>query len=350
MSDQARAVEARSIQTKRLKVHTRTAGEGFPVVFVHGNCSSGAFFDTLLTRLPKGLRGIAVDLRGYGDTEPKPIDATRGMRDSSDDVVSLLDALGLSRALFVAHSAGAGVVMQLAIDHPERVAGLVLEAPISPYGFGGTRDADGTPCWPDFAGSGGGTANPDFTQRMKNKDRSTESQTAPRNVLNGCYVKAPFKIPNEEALLDSVLSTHVSDVHYPGPSQPSANWPGVAPGDTGINNSFSPKFFNLSAFADLRVKPDVLWIRGADDIIVSDTSLFDLGYLGKLGAVPGWPGEEKYPPQPMVSQMRRLLERYAANGGRFQEVVFTETGHSPHVEQPQQFEGLLIPFLQEHAR
>ncbi|MET0404273.1 MAG: alpha/beta fold hydrolase, partial [Cystobacter sp.] len=251
-------VESRGIQTKRLRMHTRMAGEGFPVVFVHGNCSSSAFFDTLLTRLPPGLRGLAVDLRGYGDTEPLPIDATRGMRDASDDVVSLMDTLGLPRALFVAHSAGAGVVMQLAIDHPERVAGLVLEAPLSPFGFGGTRDAQGTPCWEDFAGSGGGTANPDFAQRLKRKDRSAEGPTSPRSVLTGCYVKPPFKLADEEAMLDSVLSTHVSDVHYPGTFSASPNWPGVAPGDTGINNAFAPKHFNVSAFADIAPRPDVL--------------------------------------------------------------------------------------------
>ncbi|MCY1073125.1 alpha/beta fold hydrolase [Archangium lansingense] len=351
MTDKARVVESRNIQAKRLTMHTRMAGEeGFPVLFVHGNCSSSAFFESLLSRLPAGLRGIAPDLRGYGDTEPKPIDATRGMRDHSDDVLSLMDALGLARALFVAHSAGAGVVMQLAIDHPERVAGLVLEAPVSPYGFGGTRDADGTPCWPDFAGSGGGTANPDFVQRLARKERSAESQTSPRNVMNGCYVKPPFKAPNEEALLDSVLSTRVGDAHYPGTFEQSPNWPGVAPGTTGMNNSFSPKYFNLSAFASLSQKPDVLWIRGADDVIVSDTSLFDFGYLGKLGAIPGWPGEDIYPPQPMILQTRRLLERYAANGGHFREEVLPDTGHSPHVEKPQQFERLAIPFLREHAR
>ena len=153
-------MEARNVPTSRLTQHVRLSGtDGFPVVFVHGNCSSSYFYDALLRRLPSGFRGIAPDLRGYGETEPQPIDATRGMRDWSDDVVALLDALELNRALFVGHSMGGGVVMQLAIDHPDRVAGLVLEAPISPYGFGGTRDTEGTPCWPDYAGSGGGTAN-----------------------------------------------------------------------------------------------------------------------------------------------------------------------------------------------
>jgi hypothetical protein len=51
-------------------------------------------------------------------------------------------------------------------------------------------------------------------------------------------------------------------------------------------------------------KPPVTWVRGDRDVIVSDTSLFDLAYLGKLGAVPGWPGDDECPPQPMVAQTR----------------------------------------------
>ena len=63
-------------------------------------------------------------------------------------------------------------------------------------------------------------------------------------------------------------------------------------------------------------KPPVLWIRGTDDVIVSDTSLYDLAHLGALGAVPGWPGAGGATrPQPMVSQTRAVLDAYAAGGG-----------------------------------
>lgn len=344
-------LERRDVKTPRLTQHVRLRGnEGVPVIFVHGNCSSSYFYEGFMKRMPKGFRGIAPDLRGYGDTEAAPVDARRGLRDWSDDVVALMDALKVQKALLVGHSMGGGVVMQLAIDHPERVSGIVLEDPVSPFGFGGTKGADGKAIHADFAGSGGGTANPEFAQRLGKKDRSAESQVSPRNVMNGCYVKPPFKAPDEEALLDSVLSTRVSDAHYPGPLTQSANWPGVAPGETGINNAFSPKFMNLSAFADVNPRPDVLWIRGADDVIVSDTSLFDLGYLGKLGAVPGWPGEDVYPPQPMVSQIRYVLDRYAKNGGKYREEVIADAGHSPHIEKPEQFERLAFNFFSDHAR
>jgi hypothetical protein len=84
-------------------------------------------------------------------------------------------------------------------------------------------------------------------------------------------------------------------------------------------------------------KPPVLWLRGADDVIVSDTSLYDLAYLGSLGAIPGWPGEQTWPPQPMVAQTRSVLRGYAAAGGRFREVVIDDAGHGPHLDQPERF-------------
>ncbi|MFO5197605.1 hypothetical protein RCL06_24735, partial [Salmonella enterica subsp. enterica serovar Typhimurium] len=80
---------------------------------------------------------------------------------------------------------------------------------------------------------------------------------------------------------------------------PSGNWPNVAPGVWGPANALSPKYTgDVSRLWNINPKPPVLWIRGADDQIVGDNSLFDMGTLGALGAVPGWPGAEIYPPQP----------------------------------------------------
>lgn len=90
-------------------------------------------------------------------------------------------------------------------------------------------------------------------------------------------------------------------------------------------------------------------MRGADDQIVSDTSLFDFGFLGQLGAVPAWLGAEVYPPQPMIGQMRAVLETYRGHGGRYREEVLTECGHSPHIEQPEAFRALVFDFLRAAA-
>ncbi len=332
----ARRVVERDIATERVRLHVReTEGGDRPLVLVHGNCSSSAFFDRLLASLPQEVYGIALDMRGFGDTEPAPIDATRGMGDHADDLLALLDAEGLARPPMLAHSAGAGAVMQLAVEHPDRVGPLVLEAPLSPYGFGGTKDSDGTPCFGDFAGSGGGTANPDFVAGLAAGDRSAEDQAAPRNVLRAFYVAEGYHFEDEEHLLDSMLTTRTGDEHYPGTAVPSPNWPGTAPGETGMNNAMSPRWYDTSGFARLGADgPSVRWVRGTDDAIVSDTSMLDIGHLGAIGAVPGWPGHEVFPPQPMVSQMRAVLERYAAEGGRYAETALEGIGHSPHLEAP----------------
>jgi pimeloyl-ACP methyl ester carboxylesterase len=321
-------------------------------VFVHGNVSSSRFFEETLATLDPRYHALAPDLRGFGASEPAGIDATRGLRDFSDDLFALVSAEGLARAdrpgiHFVGWSTGAGIIMQYAIDHPETVASLTLESPVSPFGFGSTKDLSGALCWPDAAGSGGGTANPEFVERMRTGDRSDASPNSPRNVMNTFYFKPPFRVApeREEVLLDEMLKTRVGDEFYPGDSRPSPNWPTVRPGTRGINNAFAPSYYNVSDFAHIPIKPPVLWIRGTDDQIISDSSFFDFGTLGKLGFIPGWPGDEAFPSQPMVSQMRAVLDAYLADGGRYQEMVLSGCGHSPHLEKPTEVGGALAAFL-----
>jgi pimeloyl-ACP methyl ester carboxylesterase len=47
----------------------------------------------------------------------------------------------------------------------------------------------------------------------------------------------------------------------------------------------------------------------------------------------------------MVAQTRAVLDRYAATGGAYREVVFPDVGHSPHVERPQEFVVALLEHL-----
>ncbi len=348
-----RGVTARTIETPRLSTHLLEGGPngGEPALLVHGNVSSSRFFeDTLAALADGGYRGIAPDLRGFGGSEAKPLDATRGMADFSDDLRDLVVALGLGPVHLVGWSAGGTVAMRYAVDHPGEVASLALVCPMSHYGFGGTKDATGTPCWPDYAGSGGGTANPEFVSRLAGGDRSEDDPNSPRNVMNAFYFKPPFRAApeREEAYLSSMLSTVTGDDNYPGDATGSENWPGVAPGSRGMNNAISPKYCDLSAFARLENGPDVLWVRGSDDLIVSDASLLDFGTLGAMDTVPGWPGEEAHPPQPMVSQMRAVLDGYASSGGRYREEIIADCGHSPHVERPGPFRRLLFDFLAAH--
>jgi pimeloyl-ACP methyl ester carboxylesterase len=339
-------ITAREVPTDRYRANileraSEASADLLPVVFVHGNVSSSIFWQPTMLRMPPERRAIAIDLRGFGDSETLDVDATRGLRDYSDDVAAVLGALGIARANLVGWSMGGGIVQQLMLDHPDLVASALLQAPVSPFGFGATAGADGRLLTPDAAGCGAGGANPDFVARLAAGDTSADEQTSPRSVYRSSYVKPGFVSEHEDLWVESMLSTKTGEGNYPGNSVASENWPGFAPGDTGILNTMSPLVFNASGIVDLDPKPPLTWIHGADDAIVSDASFFDLNYLGQLGIIPGWPGEDAAPPQPMVTQTRAVFEAYGAAGGEYTEIALEDCGHSPQLEHPAEFDAAL---------
>lgn len=341
-------IVARRVRTPRYAANVlerdRSAPDGAPtVVFVHGNVSSSAFWQPQLLALPDAVRGLAVDLRGFGDAETLPVDASRGVRDFSDDVAAVIDELRLGPVHLVGWSLGGGVVMQLLLDRPELVRSLTLQAPVSPYGFGGTA-ADGSLLTPDGAGTGGGGANPDFVARIAAGDQSDEPGS-PRAVFRSTYVAPGFDDGHEDAWVASMLTTKTGVDNYPGDGVPSASWPGFAPGRRGVLNTLAPTVFDVSGIADAPAKPPILWVHGALDAIVGDASFFDLNQLGKAGIVPGWPGDDAAPPQPMIAQTRAVLDRYGAAGGSVTELELADCGHSPHLEHPDAFRAALLAHI-----
>ena len=180
-----KGVTAESVNISRLRTHLLAGGAevGAPLFFIHGNTSSSRFFEETLAALPPEASywGLTPDLRGFGGSETKPVDATRGLEDFSDDLYTLAGALGLKdrRIHLVGWSVGGMVAMRYTMDHPDSVASLSLVNPMSPYGFGGTRDAFGTPCWPDYAGSGAGANNPEFVRRLGGAIGARKTQVRP---------------------------------------------------------------------------------------------------------------------------------------------------------------------------
>ena len=340
----AERVPTSRLTTAVLSVADRT---GDPVLFVHGNVSSSLFWQPTMLALPETYWPLAVDLRGFGETDPEPVDATRGLGDYADDLAAVIEALGLASVHLVGWSMGGGVVLQYLTERPgaHRAASVTLVAPVSPFGFGGTRGTDGTLCDPSGAGSGAGAVNPDFVARLAAGDRTAESPTSPRQVLLAHYVKPPFVPAELDIFVESMLSTRTGDDHYPGTSRQVTEWPGFAPGDRGVLNTMAPTQFRITGLDALEPKPPVLWLRGADDVIVSDTSLYDIAHLGSLGAIPGWPGPGTWPAQPMVAQTRAVLDGYAQAGGRYRETVIQDSGHGPHLDQAEQFRTALLAHL-----
>lgn len=343
-------ITSHTIQTPRLRLHYLEAGpaNGTPVIMIHGNLATSRFYEHLIPSAPAGYRFILPDMRGFGNTEPAPIDATRGLRDWADDTYALVQALGITTPVhLVGWSTGGAAIAAYAIDRPNQVASLTFIDPVSPYGFGGIH-ADGTPCFPDYAGSGGGTGNLEFAQRIADKDRSEEAQVSPRNVINSSYWTASHREPpeREEMLLTEMLKSVIGDDGYPGDMTPSENWPGLAPGTRGILNALSGKYCNWAGIIDIAPKPPILWTHGTADIVVADGSAWEMGTLGKMGLIPGWPGEDVFPPQPMVTQIRNVLTQYGDNGGQVQMEMFEGSGHGPHIDAADRWSTVFFGFLQ----
>src|SRR5258707_12946794 len=103
----AERVPTSRLTTAVLSVSGRDSGQ--PVLFVAGNVSSSLFWQTTMLAMPVDYRPLAVDLRGFGDTDPEPVDARRGLGDYADDLAAVIEALGLSPVHQVGWSMGGGV-------------------------------------------------------------------------------------------------------------------------------------------------------------------------------------------------------------------------------------------------
>ena len=332
-------------ETARLKIaYHRVGRHGQPkLLLVHGDCSSSLFFLPLMQRLEDRFDMIALDLRCFGETDPLPIDATRGLRDYSDDVDAFVRAIGWERFSLLGWSMGGGVAMQYAIDHAEKLQRVILVAPMSPFGYGGSYDEDGKTFEPVGLCAGAGTVTPLLLNALRYNDRSFASHS-----ISQTYVRTDYRIPADrmELFVSGFLSTKLGDGRYPGDVAPAAIWPFVATGMSGVNNAMSPKYCNLAAFAEIPEKPPVLWVRGDADVVICDNSICDMAYLGKIGIVPGYPGEIFYPPQPMLRQTHYVMDRYIENGGRVDEVVL-HSGHGPFLDNEDAFIEVLLHFWEK---
>jgi EmrB/QacA subfamily drug resistance transporter len=107
------------------RVVYRTAGEGQPIVLIHGLLDSGATWRKVAPILAVNHRVIVPDLLGHGDSDG-PAGADYSVFSHALLIRDLMDELGIERATVVGHSLGAGVAMGLAYACPERVERLAV--------------------------------------------------------------------------------------------------------------------------------------------------------------------------------------------------------------------------------
>jgi pimeloyl-ACP methyl ester carboxylesterase len=345
-------VSAETITTSRLTTRVLFSGpeDGIPVLFVHGNFSSATWWEQTMLALPGEYRAIAPDQRGLGESDPAVvINAQNGMGDFVEDAIALMDQLGYRRFHLVGNSLGGLVAWWMMADAPAKLISVTLAGPGSPFGFGGTKDARGTPTYSDYAGSGGGLANPVLYQGLMEGNRSLDSPFSPRSALRLLVWGPPFVPEREEAFLDAMFQVQLGEKGIPGDKVDSANWPYVAPGKWGHLNAMSPRYIGnlIKRILDADPKTRVLWIYGADDVAVSNSAASDPGTWGPTGRVPGYPGADEYPPQPMMDQIRKVLDDYQSRGGSYREIAVEGSGHVPFLSDPDAFDAAFHQHLRE---
>lgn len=120
------------VEVQNVNVAYLDAGEGQPLIFVHGNYSSRRWFLNQLHDPPAGYRYLAPDMPNFGESDPLPGDIS--IRAYADSVLGFADALGLDTFALLGHSLGGSVVQHLAVNNPDRVTHMILLASAGPAG------------------------------------------------------------------------------------------------------------------------------------------------------------------------------------------------------------------------
>src|SRR5215467_815158 len=101
-------------------------GVGFPVLFISGLGGFASFWQDQVAAFGKRFEVITFDHRGIGQSDPTRLGYT--VERMAADVTGLLDALRIRRAHVIGHSTGGAIAQVLAIEHPSRLASVVLSA------------------------------------------------------------------------------------------------------------------------------------------------------------------------------------------------------------------------------
>jgi pimeloyl-ACP methyl ester carboxylesterase len=188
----------------------RIAGQGPPLVLIHGMLNSSRHWEAVALELADHYTVIAPDLIGHGDSGTPRGDYSLGAHAAS--IRDLLAAIGIDRASIVGHSLGGGVAMQFFYQFPQRVQRLVL---ISSGGLGHkVSPMLRTAALPGVSAVLAGAAHP----RLLGALWDTGSRLRRRGIRHGVYVQAlaralrPLEQPGaREAFLQTLRA--VIDVH-----------------------------------------------------------------------------------------------------------------------------------------
>ncbi len=116
-------IKSGSFDSAGVKIAYIEAGEGPPVILIHGLDSSAQMnwvLPGIFKMLTEHCHVIALDLRGHGDSD-RPISEDAYGQPMVDDIINLMDHLKIEKAHIAGYSLGGIIAMKLAVDHPDRV-------------------------------------------------------------------------------------------------------------------------------------------------------------------------------------------------------------------------------------
>jgi len=158
---------------------------GVPVVFVHGFSDSWRSWETVLPHLPGSIRAFALTQRGHGDAD-RPAAGYR-IEDFAADLAAFIAALEIGPAVIAGHSMGSSVAQRFAMDHPERVVGLVLVGSVTTW--------RGNPVlaelWESAISTMTDPIDPDFVRVFQESPRFSRERL---DVVVGESLKAPARV------------------------------------------------------------------------------------------------------------------------------------------------------------
>jgi pimeloyl-ACP methyl ester carboxylesterase len=113
-------------------LYYEVAGQGEPIVFVHGNFGDRRHWDYQFEPLSKSYKVVRYDVRGYGKSAlPKPDEVYY----DTEDLKALLDFLGIKKANICGVSMGSGIIVDFTLEHPEMCLSIIPTGPWA-NGFG----------------------------------------------------------------------------------------------------------------------------------------------------------------------------------------------------------------------
>lgn len=112
------------MQVNGTEIAYEMRGQGEPLLMIHGAGVPHGSFQPQYESLSSHFRLYLPDLRGHGKSAVTQ--APYSMKQFADDMIGLLDSLGIEKTLILGHSMGGTIAQQMAVDHPERVKALVL--------------------------------------------------------------------------------------------------------------------------------------------------------------------------------------------------------------------------------